>query len=227
MQTAFYRHIEQEAEMQEIEALLKENDITYEVSSAEALLDSVIVGEGLFPKYTLKLLPGEFERVNELIRTHFEQKDFKISDYPQLSQLDNAELLEILQKPEEWSIESGIVARKILRSRDYQIDEEEIKTLREEHLSESRKGKKVFPFAQLLYLLAFVAGFYIHIVFMLIGIGMGFYYTYGKATDPRGQKYLLYDQRARLIGKVLLYGGMILFLVQIYRLYVVDIFWVQ
>jgi hypothetical protein len=227
MQTEFYRHIEQEAEMQEIEALLKENGITYEVSSAEALLDSVIVGEGLFPKYTLKLLPGDFEKVKNLIRTHYEQKDFKISDYPQLSQLDNSELIEILQKPEEWSIESEIVARKILQSRDYPIDEEEIKALREEHLSESRKGKRVSPFAQLLYLLAFVAGYYIHIVFMLIGIGMGFYYAYGKATDPRGQKYFLYDKRARWIGKILLYGGMIIFFVQSYFLYLGDIFGVQ
>lgn len=227
MQTEFYKHIEQEAEMQEIEALLKENRITYKLSSAKPILDSVIVGEGLFPKYTLKLLPGDFERVNQLLRSHYEQKAFEISDYPQLSELTNEELLEILQKPEEWSIESEIVARKILQSRDYPIEDAYIKVLRDEHLAETRRGKRVSPYFQLLYLLAVFLGFYISILFLVPAVGMGYYYAYGKATDPHGKRYFVYDERARNIGKLILYGGIIIFLVQIYLLYVLDIFGVQ
>lgn len=219
MNKEFYRHIELDAEMQEMETLLKANDISYEFTSAKPLLDSVIVGEGLFPKYTLKLFPADFERVNQLIKALYEKKDIQIEDFPQFNEMSNEELLEILKKPDEWSIETEIVARKILNTRDFQIEEQDIQGMRNERISKMREGKKVSLFIQLLYLLAFVLGFYIHIIFIIAGIGMAYYYAFGKATDPLGNRYFIYDERARKIGKFILYIGIIVFLIQLYLMY--------
>ena len=215
MKTEFYKHIEQDVELEELKEILDINDINYEVSSADVIIDRTIIGSKRFAKYTVKLLPDDFEKVDQLRKNATELKPISIDDYIHLTELANNELLEILKNPSAWSIESEIVAKKILETRNYKITKEEIKILQDDYYSELRAGKSVPPFIQILYFLAIALGEFFGMLFILAGVGMGYYYAYGTATDPKGLKYYVYDAKARQRGKFILYGGVIAFVISL------------
>lgn len=216
MNFEFYKHIELDSEVEIIKNLLKGHDIPYELSSPNALLDSSIVGQGLFARHTLKLRLQDFEKVNRLIRNQIDEKNIDIDDFEHLQALNQDELVDILSNPSEWSIESVIAAKKILQSRDYSISDNEVEVLKNEHFDELQKGKSVSTSLQLLSLFAIILGFFGSVIFTIGGIAMGYYYSYGKKVDSEGQKYFVYNDKARLIGKFIFYLGIILICVQLY-----------
>lgn len=217
--TAFYRHIELDSELEEIKALFEANDIVYEVSSADVILDKVIVGNGMFSKYTLKILPTDFKRADTIISQHNSQKDINVEDFPHLTELTNEELYNILEKPKEWSSEAEVVAKKILQSRGVSVTQEDINQIRDQKIAKIRAGKSVPLYIQLMYFLSIAAGFYFGMIFIIAGIGMGYYYAYGTSIDSHGEKYFVYDEKARQIGMYILYGGLICLVVHVIILY--------
>jgi len=216
MKTVFYKHIELDSELEEIKMIFDENNIVYEISSSGAILDETIVGNGLFSKYTLKILPEDFTKANELISINASKKDINIEDFAYLKELTDDELMDILQNPQEWTSETEVVAKKLLSNRGVEVSDEKIARLRNEKNSELRKGKSVSILEQLLYFLSIAFGFYFSVFFFIAGIAMGFYYYRGKATDNNGEKYFVYDERARTIGKFILYGGILCLCLQIF-----------
>lgn len=215
MNTEFYKHIELDSELEEIISLLNQNNIPFEVFSADVIIDKSIVGTGFFPKYTLKLLPKDFQRANQIIREENEKKDIRVEDYKHISQLSDEELYSILENPSEWTNEAEIVARKILHAKGINISESEL-TQRKELLNQKlKKGKSVSIGIQILYFLIVIFGIYFHIILVFAGIIMGYYYTYGKDTDCQGEKYYIYDEKARRNGRIILYGGIIGFIIHV------------
>lgn len=224
MKTEYFRNIEFDSELEELTSILEKNNIYYEVSSAETIIDEVIVGSAMFAKYTLKLLPKDFSVANEYIKQEAIAKEIRIEDFNHLTALSDDELFEILKNPEEWSVEAEIVARKILSLRNVIINEEDISSHKQKKAFERKKGKSVSFKIQLLYFLCIVIGFYIGIIFMIAGLGMGYYYSYGTITDSLGNKQYIYDEKARHYGKLILWGGIICFIIQLYLLFNIDIF---
>ncbi len=223
MKAEFYKHIELDSDLEEIISLFKSNEIYYEVSSAGSIVDETIIGSRMFAKYTLKILPDDFKKANKLISESLESKELRIEDFKYLEDLDNNELLGIVENPGEWSIEAEIVARKILAKRGVQIDEQEIKNKREIKRLEFEKGKSVSTMIQLLYLVLIILGFYRSIILIIAGIGMGYYYSYGTRINEEGKKFYVYDEKARVNGKIILYIGVICFLVNLYFLFRIDV----
>lgn len=205
-------------------SILEKNKIYYEVSSADSIIDKSIVGSGFFAKYTLKLIPKDFSVANEYIKQEAIAKGIRIEDFNHLTALSDDELLEILKNPEEWSVDAEIVSRKILSLRNVKINEEYISNHKQNKALVSKKGKSVSFKIQLLYFLCIVLGFYIGLIFIIAGIGMGYYYSYGTSTDSLGDKQYIYDEKARQNGKLILWGSIVCFIIQVYLLFKIDIF---
>ena len=220
---AFYKHVESDEEIQFLKELFDENDILYEISTATELIDNTIVGKGLFSKYTLKLLPGDFAKANELIKSQNETRDIDIEDFRHLKDLTNEELIEILKFPEEWTSESEIVAWKILRSRNHEISKEEIQLFKNKQEEILNKGKQVPIWIQAAYFGSIVIGVYLHIILVMAGIGMGYYYAYGTEISRDGKKRYVYDVNARSGGKIILFTGIIAIIIQIVFLFKIYI----
>jgi len=196
--------------------LLKKHDIQYSAESPELLITSVITGSGMLPKVVLKLHPSDFPNVDALI----EQEIMASANVPEnyyLRELDNNELQEVLEKPDEWSIQDVTMAKLILRERGINISNEEIQKLRDDRMRELHQGKKAKRSVMLLYFLAVVVfslllGLISHwgIMSMLAGLGMGYYYAYDKSTDPDGNKYYTFEPTTRKYGQlILLVGGVV------------------
>jgi len=215
----FYRNFELESEMEKVKNLFDQHSIEFEATSVETIIDEVFVGKGMIPKFTIKLKTQDFKRASEILKKQAENEMDLYGGFEHLNELTDEELTEIVLKPYEWSIESEIAAKKILKARGVEISEQEIKDHKFNFQREFFKGKSVHIGIQLAYFVAIILGFYIHIVFIIAGLGMGYYYAYGKTTDREGNRYYLYDKRAREIGKFIFVGGIIAFVIQLYLLY--------
>ena len=71
-----------------------------------------------------------------------------------------------------------------------------------------------------LYFLGMIAGVFINITIIslaliLAGVGMGYYYAYGKSLDPDGNKFPAFDPDTRQFGKLIFYGGFLALMIKL------------
>ncbi len=63
--------------------------------------------------------------------------------------------------------------------------------------------------------MALIFGIFISLIFVVAGIGMSYYYAYGKSTDADGNRHFIYESKTRFIGTIMLYGGLSIVLLEI------------
>ncbi|MEO1517176.1 MAG: hypothetical protein AAFV95_19280 [Bacteroidota bacterium] len=212
----FYRNFMNVEEAENFAQLLDKHDISYRMESTGTVIDSAIVGRGLVPKAILKVLRGDFKKVNQLLAQQVQDVTYEEIGDHYLTQLDTEELKDIFNKQDEWSAEDVAIARIILNKRGVSISPDESERLRKERFEEIRKGKEASNSWVILYSLGIIFGLFTSWIFVVAGVGMGYYYAYGKSTDPDGNRYFVFRERTRLIGTVMLYGGITLLLIQIF-----------
>jgi len=212
---SFYRDFMNVEEARAITSMLEENKIPFRLESSDTVIDKAIVGNGLLPKAVLKLLPDDFRRVNQLISVQYQDLSYADVKDHYLNDLDNEELEEIFEKQDEWTIENVNIARIILEERGIVVEEEEIKEQRAERLESIRAGKAGSKFWMSAYFLALISGLFISIILVVAGLGMSFYYAYGRSTDADGNQHFVYDENTRFLGTIMLYGGMAMLIVEI------------
>lgn len=203
----FYKSFHSVEKAKDFVALLQSHNLPYKADTARALIDETIVGTGLMPKVVIKLLPNDFKTVNELIKKEIVEADYREFGDHYLNQLDDEELLAIFEKQDEWSVEDIHVAQIILRNRGIKMDDVDVKILREVRLKKIRQGKEGSKVWMAVYFIGILIGLVTFWVFAIAGIGMGYYYGYGKTVDPDGNSYHIFEPQTRKIGKWILYGG--------------------
>ncbi len=214
-QYKFYRNFMNVEEAQAFGALLQQHDILYQLETSGTVIDSAIVGNGLVPKAVIKILARDFRTVNRIIAEQVRNADETVIQDHYLNQLNDTELLDIIKKQDEWSAEDISVAQVLLSDRGIPISPSEIERFRQERLTEIRSGKEASMTWVVLYSLGIVVGMFISLIFVGAGIGMGYYYAHGKATDIDGKKYFVFRPRTRLIGTFMFYGGLVFLVLQL------------
>ena len=154
----YYREFHNSDEADNFIQLLEENDILYSSETTETLIDATIVGTGLLPKVIIKLLPEDFKKVNTIINNHLKRLSFEDIKDHYLNQLDDQELIDILHKPDEWSIEDSQISKIILKARNVEITDEEIRHMRKSRLNEMSMGKSGTPTWMFIYFLCIPLG---------------------------------------------------------------------
>jgi len=205
----FYRGFHNVEEAKAFANLLEKNDIYYRLETSDTLIDSAIVGTGLIPKAVLKLLPQDFKKVKRVLENHYSKFSSEDLKDHHLNLLDDQELEAIFLKPEEWSVEDFYIAKQLLKFRGKSISDEEIESIRQQSLEKVREGKKENPLIMFLYLVGIVVGLFLSVLFIIAGVGMGYYYAYGKTLDQDGNKYFVYEPTTRFYGKIVLYMGLL------------------
>lgn len=208
----FYKSFHNVEEAKEFSKILDDKEILYLAESTETILDESIVGTGMLPKVVIKLLPKDFKKVNGFIAYQISELDYADIQDHYLIQLDDEELLEIFEKPDEWSVEDANVAKIITRHRGIKPSKEKIQALRAQRLDEIREGKSENKAMMLLYFVFIIGGWFFSPLFAIAGFGMGYYYGYSKNVDLDGEKYFTFEPTTRLLGKLMLIiGGLIVF----------------
>ncbi|HEX6847731.1 MAG TPA: hypothetical protein VF144_12175 [Chitinophagaceae bacterium] len=175
---------------------LKRNAIEYKVEKLKQPLDSTIAGESVENKIFLTIRPRDFARANDVL-------DKVILDNIQLLEKDyylfsftNEELNDIIHKPDEWSRQDFLIARKILEDRGTAVPDEEINAIKSKRVKElARQEKGSISWIILGYLLALVGGF------MALIIALPF--IFAKRTLPDGNRIFMYTKATRDHGKLI------------------------
>ncbi len=219
----FYRDFINLEEAQSFVQLLKDNNIDYSLESSQTIIDTAIVGDGLIPKAVLKIASVDFKKVNEVIRQQVGKLELEEVAEHYLNQFENSELEEIFQNQEDWTIEDVYIAQKILDGRGVKIKNEVIENYRKQSLVQTQKGEPGNWVWMLCSAACIVFGLFINILLVLAGLGMSYYLAFGKNTDADGNNYFIYNDPTRQIGKIMLFGGIPLIILEfIFSTYILN-----
>lgn len=186
-----------EKEAAPIIGVLKENGVNYKIETLKEPLDATIAGEIVQNKIFLLLQSQDFPRANEVLDNAILTNLSTLDDDYYLFSFSDEELNDIIQKPDEWSRQDFLIARKILAERGVNMSDEKINTLKSDRLKElSRQEVGDKWWIIIGYLLALVGGI------MAIIIALPF--ILGKKTLPDGSRIFIYSSKTREHGKIIL-----------------------
>ncbi len=184
--------------------LLDEKGIPYKLEKNRTLLEGTITGYGLVPHSVVKLRTADFGKVNRML-TESASKDINFIENHYFQAYKAAELLEVVQKPDEWTPEDVAVARYLLDKHGVAIPEEQVEAYRLERTAAMKAGKLVNPALVVLYLIFILAGAYLLSVFiLLVGIGLGLFYWQDNTIDNEGNKFFTFEESTRNLGLLVL-----------------------
>ena len=118
------------------------------------------------------------------------------------------ELFEIISKPDEWNEFDFQLAKKILRERGKEINQDTINLLKKQRLNDLAKpeeGQRNWIYAG--YIFALLGG--------LIGVFIGWHLSTYRKTLPNGQQVYGYKQEDRKHGRRIWIKGAIMFIVSL------------
>jgi hypothetical protein len=182
--------------------MLDERAIPYKLETTQTLLNSTIMGHGLVPHSILKLRAADFSLVNRLLMETAKNDEAFIANH-YFQEYKAAELLEVVQKPDEWTPEDVAVARYLLDKQGVVIPEAQVEAYRMDRSSAMKAGKSVNPSMVIFYLLLILAAaFLLSIFFLVVGVGLGLYYWQDTTIDSDGIKFFTFEPATRNLGLV-------------------------
>ncbi len=202
LQFSIYKSFHTPEEMAFFTELLDRHDIPYKTGEQKLLIDPVIVGTNLAPKYWVEVPNEAFPNVNALLESESE-KAVSTADLEKhyLNDLSSAELLDVLMKPDEWSFEAVAAAKGILQLRGVSVEPETIQQARKNRIEAIRTPREIQPFWLFFYGgVGALSGYHLIILISLICMAMGGYYHRTKSTDPNGDRYFEFGEKTRRGG---------------------------
>jgi hypothetical protein len=203
-----YQKFNTTAEAEVFIEVLQKNNILFKIVHNPPLMDKILIGEYYEPPVELHITPYEFERVDKLLLS-----DLKINlneadkDYYLLS-FSNQELIEVIQKPDEWSKYDYLLAKAILEKQNLKISDEQIQLFNKERLYElsipEKEGRYRIFFG---YVFSILGGF--------IGVMIGYALWNSRKVLPNGRKMYVYNENSRYHGKAIFFIGLTLSLINI------------
>lgn len=193
--------------------LLKKNDIANEFIENKSTLDSNF-SSSLLNEFEVKIRKEDFVKADEIL-IHDSEEYLKTvpKDYYLFSFL-NDELMEIIEKKDEWNDLDYTLAINILKSRSVAISQEEIIEARNKRIAALKKPEKSSSkWVDAGYCFAVVGGF--------LGFVIGYLLLTQKKTLPNGERVFEYSLEDRKHGKRILYVGVFFFLFYIFYYFVV------
>ncbi len=206
----FYRDFFNGEQAAEFVELLQKNNVEYKLEKSRTLLEGTITGYGLVPHSVLKIRASDFSFVNRLLEEQARNdKDFIANHYFQTYKA--AELLEVVQKPDEWTPADVAIAQHLLDKQGVKIPKEQVENFKQQRMETLMEGKKASKAWVGLYLVCiFFGSVLISQFFLVAGIGMGWYFWQDKTIDVDGNKYATFDEASRNIGKAIFFLGWVL-----------------
>lgn len=185
---------------------LEEKGIEYKVEKLKELLDPTITGHIVQHKIFLLLQSHDFSKANEALDDAIIKNISLLENDYYLFGFSNNELLEIIHKPDEWSRQDFLIARKILDDRGINIDDIAINSIKKERIRELGVQERgdIFWIA-IGYLIAIIGG--------LLSLVIALPFVLSRKTLPDGRRMFIYDTVTRRHGRnMLIIAGVVILL---------------
>lgn len=122
--------------------VLEKNNIPY-VIYEDKIRQDVILGRGSnFAEVWIRIKPADFAKVNQLFLEDAIKRNEVVPEDYYLREMSDTELLDILKKQDEWSIDDYVIALKILREHGIEIKDEVLAEWKKERKEELRMLKR-------------------------------------------------------------------------------------
>jgi len=174
--------------------LLEKNNITYNIEKTEVTGDIVFAGNTLDEELHVKVKSDDYEAAQKLLEELTEVDVEKLDKDYYLFDFSDKELLEILERPDEWSLNDYLWAQEILKQRGKEVEKfklDEWKTKRLDFLAQPELVKD--SYLRTAYIFCILGG--------IIGFFMGRHVHAFQKLMPNGKKVYAFDDVSRLKGK--------------------------
>ncbi|TYR32190.1 DUF2007 domain-containing protein [Sphingobacterium phlebotomi] len=192
--------------------ILAESDIQSNIKDIPPGVDMSFLGSTAGHEYELQIHRADEDRANTLIAKYEEAELIASEGDHYLYQFTNKELIEILQKPDEWSKFDYRLANEILLERGEEVDSDMLTAMKNERLLDLAKPEKSKRYM-------IVMGYIFSILGGALGIAIGYALSNAKKTLPNGEKVWSYTVQDRKHGRIIFGIGVtvlsILFLLKI------------
>jgi hypothetical protein len=199
-----FRRFESMDEAIAIQKIFNKKNIPSVLDEDKPVLDNPITGQQLdILPYHIKIPAEHFTEADKILRHSIDSADAD-EDYYLLSFSDD-ELLEVIEKKDEWGSYDYALALKLLEERGITLGPDDFALLqakRIKDLSTPEKGTNWWIVAG--YLSATLGG--------LMGIGIGLYMITAKKTLPDGIRIHTYNSKTRRHGSFIFSLGLIAFI---------------
>ncbi len=196
--------------------LLQQENIEYEIENASPNLDITFSANTSQDEFRVKIAREDFEKVDKLIQALTTQLLDQLDSDHYLFEFTEEELIEILEKPDEWSNDDYVIARKILSDRGKFYSDDQLVEMRNNRISFLKKPKTE-PSGLVLsgWIFALLGG--------LFGLIIGWYLKDFKRTIFNGQRVYEFNEETRKKGHKMMRLGLIIHIIclVVYLLYLI------
>jgi hypothetical protein len=176
---------------------LEEGGVTYQLEDNSRLFDPNFANNRVDSDISIKLQPADFVKADEVLsdfyRNHLDNVD---DDYYLLSFTD-AELGEVVAKPDEWGLFDYQLAMKLLKERGQEVKPEEARRLKQQRIKELEVPE---PVHTKLIVSGYLCAFFLSFIGIFIGSCLVFY----KKTLPDGRRVSAYSAKDHGHGIIIL-----------------------
>jgi hypothetical protein len=188
------------------QSLLRSEGIYCEIEDVSPPVDITFSVNPLHNEYRVRIKPEDFDKVNGLLAVETLLSLENISEDHFMYDFSDMELIEVLQKPDEWSMEDYIIAQKMLSSRGLEFTTQDLTTLKEKRIETLKKSRenpeKIILIGRIL------------IFFGGIGaIAMGWYLKNFRKTIFTGERVWEFDRASRRKGHQIMIWGIVSYII--------------
>ena len=180
---------------------LKERGIVAVLTDTSPSLDANFISSTQ-REFCVKVKQSQYQVTNDWLDQKAKENLTSIPSEHYLHDFTDAELMEVIERSDEWSREDFLLSKQILNDRGTHIDEEQIERIklkRYQELTQTERGEPLW----------LVIGFVSAILGGLPAIFIGLSYWKLQKNDPNGQKFYGYDEWTRNLGKWMFWIGIL------------------
>lgn len=197
-----FRTFKSEVEAEDLAAWLCRRGIHAEVRNIAPRFDPSFANSVLSRGWAVELDASDFSRASESLHHFFDQRLSAVPPDYYLFGFSDAELYEILQKPDEWGDLDHALAGALLKERGLEFDAEDVRQLRAKRYTQLAEPDTILGSGWLIfgYLLSLTG---------LLGALNGWYLEHGQKLLPDGRKVPRYTASVRKHGRYMFAIGVI------------------
>ena len=186
-------------------SLLNENKIEFLIENISINFDPILSNNEFGKEYCVKIKKDDFEKANEILREKAKTEINEVRDDYYLLSFSDEELIDVIEKSDEWNKFDVELAQKLLKERGNEITNEQINELKKQRIVELSKPEK----GQNIYI---IIGYVCAILGGLLGIFIGWHLLTYKKTLPNGNRIYAYSKNDRKQGNRILILGAVFIL---------------
>jgi hypothetical protein len=188
-----------------IAAQLKAQGITSRIVNEGPAFDPTFANNNFDPTIHLKLSPDDFNKARRMLDRYYEGQLADMDPNYYLFSFSDAELLDLVKKPDEWGPLDYVLAKHLLAQHGIPISPEQEAAFQRDRIKTLTRPEK----PQLHWI---IAGYIAAFVFSIPGLILGYILAFSKKTLPNGKQVYMYSSTERKHGKRILVLSTIIFL---------------